>query len=393
MLTKSPNSMSRQIILSMAVLGASLLIILILWLTSPEKSTERQPVAAVRVDPYTVRVQNLQPDTRITGRLQPANRALLRFETSGQVRQRQVEPGVKVTAGSELLSLQSDDAQDALIEATAKLDMEAAAIKRDRRLLDIAGRDVVLQQQEVKRLQQLDSDSLVSASRLDQAKQKLLQLQSSQAQLRYSVDTAGSRIDSAKAAQARTQRNLARTTLRAPFAGTVNTVSVETGDYVTPATVAAELVDLEYIDLYAEVAGAAAEALQLEQAVSVDVAGRQYDGRIIALRSDPDPKTFTHALRIRLDSQGLTPGTLASARLPLRELNNVLTVPVSSLLQEEGNSYVFVIEGSVLARRVVSTGIRDGEQIVVESGLRAGDRVVSRDVAALTDGQRIEVAE
>ena len=385
--------MSRQIILAGAILGLSILIIVILQQTAPENSPQRQPVAAVRVEPFTLFARNLQPETRITGRLQPANRALLRFEMSGQVRQRQVEPGIKVEAGHALLSLQSEDAQDALTEATARLSMETAAVRRDRRLLEIAGRDVILQQQEVKRLQQLGSDSLVSASRLDQAKQKLLQLQSSQAQLRYSVETADSRIDSARAAQARAKRNLERTTLRAPFAGTVNTVSVETGDYVTPATVAAELVDLAFIDLYAEVAGKTTEALQLGQAVSVEVASRQYDGRIIALRSDPDPKTFTHALRIRLDSQGLIPGTLASARLPLREKNNVLTVPVSSLLQEDGQSYIFVINDSVLQRKVISTGLRDGEQIVIVSGLRAGDRIVSRDVAALTDGQRVDVAE
>ena len=393
MLTKPSKPMSKQIILSAGILGLSVLIIATLVLTAPENSQERQPVAAVRVEPYTVKQVDLQPDTRITGRLQPANRALLRFETSGQVRQRQIEPGIKVESGHALISLQSEDAEDNLIDATAKLEMETAAVRRDRRLLDIAGRDLILQQQEVKRLQQLGTESLVSASRLDQAKQKLLQLESSQARLRYSVETASSRLDSAGAAKARAQRALQRTTLRAPFSGTVNTVNVETGDYVTPATVAAEIIDLEAIDLYAEVGGTTAGALTLGQGVYVDVAGQSYRGRIIALRSDPDPKTFTHALRIRLDSDGLAPGTLASARLPLRKLNQVLTVPVSSMLQEDGSSYIFVIEGSRLERRVVRVGIRDGDQVVIVSGLQSGDRIVSRDIAALSNGQRVDVAE
>ena len=393
MLTKSSNSMSKQIILSVAVLGLSVLIIIALKLTAPENNPERQAIAPVRVEPFIVKRVNLQPDTRITGRLQPANRALLRFETSGQVMQRQVEPGIKVQSGSALISLQTEDAQDNLIDAVARLEMETAAIRRDRRLLEIAGRDLILQQQEVKRLQQLGSDSLVSASRLDQAKQKLLQLESSQARLRYSVETANSRLDSARAAKTRAQRALDRTTLRAPFSGTVNTVNVETGDYVTPATVAAELVDLESIDLYAEVGGTAAGALKLEQAVEVEIAGQSYRGHIIALRSDPDPKTFTHAIRIRLESAGLAPGTLASVRLPLQKQNDVLTVPVSSMLQEDGTSYIFVIDGSSLVRRVVRVGIRDGDQVVITEGLQAGDRIVSRDIAALSNGQRIEVAE
>ncbi len=387
----SSNSLIRQFILIVVVIGASALIVALLFLTAPENKPEEQVPIAVKVSPFVVNSKTIEPYVSVTGRLKPANRALLRFEVSGQLDERLVEPGQSVSVGDVLLGLSDADARDALAEEQARLDMETAAVKRDRRLLEISQKDVVLQQQEVRRLQQLRSESLVSSSKRDQSKQKLLQLQSNQAQLRYSVDTTQARLKSAWAAQARAARNLQRTRLTAPFNGTVNVVNLEAGDYVTPNVVAVELVDLENIDLYVEVSGATASAISLQQIVSVDVNGQLYKGKIIALRSDPDPNTFTHAIRIRLDSKHLLPGNLGKVDLPLKIQRSVLTVPVSSLLQQEGRSYVFVIKQGQLERREVQRGIRDKDSIVVTSGLQQGERIVARDIAALADGQHIEL--
>jgi len=371
----------------------SFLIIGLLFLTSPENKPVLKDPVAVKVSQVTLATTTINPRVTVTGRLQPANRALLRFEVSGQLAERQVEPGQLVEAGAVLLTLADADASDSLAEAQARLEMETAAVGRDRRLLKIASKDVVLQQQEVKRLQQLVSESLVSATRRDQAKQKLLQLQSNQAQLRYSVDTAEARIKSARAAQARAARNLARTKLTAPFAGTVNVVHNEVGDYVTPTSVAIELVDLDNIDLYVEVTGETAAAISLQQNVSLQINGQTHRGQVVALRSDPDPVTFTHAIRIRLESKGLLPGTLGSVVLPLAVQPAVLVVPVSSLLQEDGRSYVFVVKDGQLERRVVQIGVRDGDRMVVRSGLQSGEKIVARDIAALSDGQKVELFE
>ncbi len=393
MVEKTSNHLINQIILIAAVFVISVVIVALLFWTAPENKPEAQPLTAVKVTALTMHADTLEPYVSVTGRLQPANRALLRFEINGQLDERLVEPGQSVKAGDVLLRLSDADARDALAEKQARLEMETAAIKRDRRLLEIAAKDVVLQQQEVKRLQKLRSESLVSSSKRDQTKQKLLQLQSNQAQLQYSVETAQARLKSARAAQARAARNLQRTRLQAPFDGTVNAVNTEVGDYVTPNVVSVELVDLENIDLYVEVTGEVAAAISLQQKVNVEVNGSAYSGTVIALRSDPDPGTFTHAIRIRLESKNVLPGTLGTVDLPLQIQRSVLAVPVSSLLQEEGRHYVFVIKSGRLERREVQRGIRNKDRIVVESGLQEGEQIVARDIAALTDGQTVEMVK
>lgn len=393
MTEESKKRLSGQLFMAAAIIGMTVVIIVLLLLTRPDKTSESAPLAAVLVKSLPVEAMDLQPEVEVTGRLQPANRALLRFEVSGQLAQRHVEPGQIVEKGALLLSMKEGDARDALAEAQAKLDMEQAAIKRDRDLLKISIKDKELQSNEVLRLERLGANSLVSASRLDQARQRLLQLESAEAQLQYSVETATARLKTNRAALARAQRNLDRTVLRAPFAGTVNTVEIEPGDYVTPTSMALELVDLAQIDFYTEVSGSTAAALRLQQPVKIYVEGRELEGRVIALRSDPDPATFTHALRIRLPGNGLLPGGLASTRLPLSPLTSVLVVPVASVLQEEGRAYVFVIKDGQLERREVVTGLRYKEQQVITSGLREGENIVASDIAILSHGQSVRISQ
>ncbi|MEA2094083.1 MAG: efflux transporter periplasmic adaptor subunit, partial [Pseudomonadota bacterium] len=58
-----------------------------------------------------------------------------------------------------------------------------------------------------------------------------------------------------------------------------------------------------------------------------------------------------------------------------------------------GRSYVFRVAGNVLQRAEVTLDRRVGDLQVISSGLNAGDQVVVRDVAALSDGQRINVGK
>jgi cobalt-zinc-cadmium efflux system membrane fusion protein len=365
---------------------------LLIWST-PDRAPRLKAVSAVKVAAHKLAPANLNPVVEVTGRLQPVNRALMRFELSGQLAERLVEPGQVVAQGELLLRLADGDYRDALNEARAQLTMQRAAVKRDRTLLEIARRDRELQRREVARLEKLGSASLVSASHLDQARQRLLALESSEAELAYKVDTAQAQILISKSNVARAQRNLERASLTAPFAGTVNTVELEQGDYVSPNQPALELIDTRHIVLYVEVNGQTAAALSLGQRVDVMVDGMRWPGQITALQNDPDPDTFTHALRIRVDGEDLQTGQPAMARLPLRPLTAVLAVPVSAVLREEGRNYVFVIREGRLSRREIVTGMRHEDRIVVRQGLEPGEQVVARDVAALTDSQSVEVGD
>jgi HlyD family secretion protein len=375
------------------VVLAGIMVALLIW-TRPDTQAELQPLPPARVITDVVKLTNIQPVTRITGKLQPARRAELRLEVSGNVIERFVEPGQKVAAGDPLLQLYEGDFRDAVTEAYAQLSQEQDAIGRDRRLLDLVIKERVILEREVDRMEKLGRDSLASKSKYDEALRLLLQHQEEETRLKHSVDTAEARLNARRATLNLAERNLERSRLVAPFTGTINSVMFDVGDHIAAGQVAVELVQLDELDLYLEITGELAHQLQLGQEIRLAINGTELTGNIHAIAPDPNPVTHTHALRIRLPAENQTieiyPGQLARAELPGRLLSNVQVVPVSSILREEGQAYVFTVEGNHLSKQPVELVARQNDLQVIE-GIIPGTRIVTRDVGLLADGQEVHI--
>ncbi len=363
----------------------------LVYATRPEPRAALQDQWAVRVDITAVERSSVFPVERAVGRLLPARRAALSFEVPGRVVQRRVEPGMRVVTGQALLQLADEDLRSRLEEAEANYKLEKQAVQRDRDLLLLAERNTVLQRAEVDRLNTLKTRSLTSGSQLDTAQQTQIRLEAEEARLRHAVRTASARLALKKTQLDRSFRQVERTTLRAPFGGIVNVVEADIGDYVSLQTVVVEIVDLDASDLYVEVRGEAVDDLELGQALTVRMGDREVFGRLHSIQVDPDPTTHTHALRVRLPPGQPRLGQLAAVELPRMPLEEVLVVPVSAVLNVEGDAFVFKYGDGNLHRSSVALGPRVGEVQVVYNGVREGDRIVVRDVAGLSDGQAVVV--
>ena len=365
-----------------------------LYITGPVKAPELKALPTARIAVIQVTRKDVRPFDPITGRLQPAHKSALHFEVSGNLLKRLVEAGAEVQQGEVLLQLDDADYRDVATEAEARLQQEQASQLRDQQLLKLARNNVQLAQAGVDRLISLGKKSLSSQSRLDETRQQLLQLQSEEARLAYTVNTSRQRLAALQSALQRAQRNVRRAHLTAPYAGRVNQVWIEEGDHITPSDPVLELIDDRSLDLYAEVSGSTAAALKQGQPLEVSVNGTRRSGQLIAIQHNPDPETFTHPIRIRIPGEGLIPGMLASARLPLTTLPNAIVVPRPALLHDSGHSYLFVVkEGNRLERRQVEIGVHSGNLQVVHTGLDGDEIIVARDVAALTDGQVIMLSD
>jgi len=249
-----------------------------LWLlvTRPAEEPALRALAPVTVLVNHTRLADLHPQESVSGHLQPARRAWLRFEVDGLVARRHTEAGQAVAVGALLLELDDRDYQDALIQAQAEWHQEQENLERDRTLLQLAERSRRLQAEEVARLEQLGERSLASKTLLGDAQALLAQRQAEEARLRSSVETGPQRLAARKAALDRAQRNLDRTRLTAPFAGRVNQVLLDIGDFAGRNQQAVELIS-DQLDFYAQVRGPVARALTLGQRVTVQV-GRHSPG-------------------------------------------------------------------------------------------------------------------
>ena len=372
------------------ILAVAAVLVVLLVLTRPETRAELQPLPPSRVLLDTVRLMDIQPVTVITGRLQPVRKAHLRFEVSAQLIERLVEPGQIVFAGELLLKIEDGDFLDSVDEARAILLLEEEAIDRDRRLLELSIKQRALVERELQRLRQLGKESLASRSNYDEVEQRLLRQQADEASLRHSVGTSVSRLQTRRAALNRAQRNLRRTRLVAPFAATVNAVNVGVGDYVSSGQPAIDLVQLDELDLSLEVTGTVVSSLSLGRVINVTIGEHSRTGKIVAMAADPDANTNTYALRIRLSGSGLFAGQLARAELPGEFMSQVPVVPLTAVLREEGNNYVFRLSNGHVVKTPIRL-IKRHQDLQVIDGLPVNTRIVANDVAALADQQAVSV--
>jgi len=387
----SVTSAQRHLFLTLAILFVSVIVAVLLVVTRPEAKTESKQAAITRVEVAQVLVQDLQPQIELTGVLRPRQVASLRFEVGGELLSRTVEPGQSVTVGDLLLALDDADYRDAVIEAESQIVETRASMQRDRELQKLARENRDLAAREYQRLEKLGQDSLASQSARESARQQLINLESEDARLTFSVESNQARLDRQEAALNRARRNLERTRLLAPFDGRVNQVMVEVGDYLQTNSLALELIDTANLELRLEVSGDVVAALDLGQRLQVRVDDRSVEGELIALQLDPNPQTHTHPIRVRISGEALMPGQLGKVRLPLRAYPDALVVPATALLREEGGRFLYLVRDDHLLRQPVIPGIRQGDLQAIRQGVQAGDLVVARDVDVLSDGLQVQI--
>ena len=251
-----------------------------------------------------------------------------------------------------------------------------------------------MQERELARISELVKRNLTAQSSLDKARRTLIGFQSEEARVAHLVSAARARLGLSSTERDRAGRNLERTQLIAPFSGVVNRISAEVGNYVGVGQDAVTMVDVSEFDLLLHVDGKVASTLNIGDYIEVDLVEAEVpsiEGRLVSLQVDPDPQTFTYAARVRVASDGLRAGMIARAHLPQPPRSDVITVPIAAVQYLDGRTYVFAEYDGVLKRIRVSLGARIANDVIVESGLESGLRVVLHDVDRLADGQDVVV--
>jgi membrane fusion protein, multidrug efflux system len=117
-------------------------------------------------------------------------------------------------------------------------------------------------------------------------------------------------------------------------------------------------------------------------------------GTLSAVDSVVDPTTGMVKLRAMFDNRDnkLFPAQFVNIRLLINTLHNQTVVPVAAIQRGADGSYVFVVTpDKTVAQRDVKTGVQDGDNIQILSGLKPGDTVVVDGADRLRDGADVEI--
>lgn len=170
-----------------------------------------------------------------------------------------------------------------------------------------------------------------------------------------------------------------------PVAATLNGVVVERklaqGQVVQPADALFVVADLSRLWAVAQVPEQQVSLVKAGQSVRIEVpalGNEKLLGKLIFVGQTIDPETRTVLVRTELDNRDgrLKPAMLASMLIEARPVER-LVVPASAVVRENDEEHVFVAEGEATFRLVkVKLGPEQGGIRVVQSGLRGGEQLV-----------------
>ena len=200
---------------------------------------------------------------------------------------------------------------------------------------------------------------------------------------------------SAKAQVQLIQAQLAKATVRAPFSGKIGLRYISKGTYVTPTTLIAKLVNTNQLKITFSIPEKYASQMKVNNTLSFTTAGSKevFTAKIYAI--EPEIEVATRTLKLRAITQNpegkLFPGTFANVTLPLEKLTDALLVPTEALIPIQNGKKIFVIENGQAKEIIVETGARTDKEILITSGLKAGDTILTSGVMTLKDGSPVKV--
>lgn len=304
------------------------------------------------VDVDTARRLEVIDAVRATGRIEAEQAIELRPDEQGRITALLFREGQFVNRGTPLVKI-----DDAMLRA------EAERARADR---DLAG-------QQLGRAQRLRAENASSPADLERAE-------------------AAARTAAAELALLELQ--IARTTVRAPFAGVVGQRFVSAGDYVTTAT---RLLTLQTVDpqrAVIEVPERHAVSLRRGQTMEFTVAAqpeRLFRAEVDFIDPVVQDASRTIVVKARAPNPGrlLRPGMFIEARLATATRPNAVVVPEDAVQPLRTANVVWAVVDGKASRRVVELGARAQGIVEIVSGVSAGELVVVGGLERMAEGMPV----
>jgi RND family efflux transporter MFP subunit len=303
--------------------------------------------------------------------------------TSGYIEKRYVDIGDQVKAGTLLAEITAPELDHQIAQAHATLMQDQATLHQTEASHELArvtnARDSNLVKQGWLTLQQGDNDRLTLAAQ-DSA-----------------VDVAKSNI-AAQQAQIRVlNQEKAYQRVVAPFDGAVTQRYVDNGSLVqSGSTMMFTLMhsDVIRIQLYVPQDEAFGVEPGVQAVVHVpEIPNRSFPGTVtrIARALQPGSRTLLTEIDVPNPDSALSPGIYCIVELHIPRKTPSVVVPADAIVFNENGLHVALVDNGTVHFRRISIARDFGNEVEVQQGLRAGDRVVLNPMVDLTDGRKVAV--
>jgi len=299
----------------------------------------------IKVGGIVVKSQTFDNNLSLSGSIEANEQVEIRSEVSGIVEALYFNEGSNVTKGQVLFKVNDIELRAQLIQAQTK---EGLASENERRAKLLLQKEAISQEE---------------------------------------YDVARADYKSAQAQSQLIKAQIAKTSVRAPFSGKIGLRSISPGTYITPSILVAKLVNIGKLKITFSIPEKYATQVKVNSVLSFKVAGsnENYTATIYAI--EPEVEIATRTLKVRAIAENkdgkLLPGTFADVELPLDIIKDAIVIPTEAIIPVQNGKKVFVSSNGMAKEVMVETATRTDATILVLSGLKAGDTVVTNGVMSL----------
>lgn len=306
-----------------------------------------------KVNGMIVGTQEFTDQLSISGSIEAYEQVQIHPEVSGVVKGIYFQEGSNVSNGQLLLKINDSELQAQLKQALSKEQLAAETESRAKQLLK---KEAISQEE---------------------------------------YDVAFAELRSLKAQTELIRAQLAKTVIRAPFSGRIGLRSISAGEYVTPNTAIAKLVNSSQVKISFSVPEKYAGQMQKNTSISFSVAGstKTYQAKIYAIEPGIEINTRTLQLKALANNPGadLLPGSFAKINLPLASIKDAILIPTQSIIPVLKGKMVFISDSGKAKQVMVETGPRTDKNVLVVSGLKVGDTLLTSGMMSLKPETPVKV--
>jgi len=238
--------------------------------------------------------------------------------------------------------------------------------------------------------------ALVQARSLsDTAQQHLTSLETvgRSAQLR----SAQAQMDAAKAHYQSSEAQLSYAEVRSPMNGIVSDRPVNIGEMASSGSALLSIVDISQVVARANIPVQEAAAMSVGNPASIFGSGVELAGKITVVSPAVDPNTTTLQIWVGAPNPGerMKLGLTVQIAVNIGDIKDAVIVPVSALLASEGGGEKVMIAGAdgLAHESKIETGVREGDNVQIVSGVKPGDQVIIEGALGLDDKAKIQIKQ
>jgi len=406
--TRSKPRRRSRIVQLASVVGLVIVLVLVWYFldSKPNKAANRQRAEVVPVEIALTTTMDVPDQIKSIGNVESISAVAIRSQVEGTLRAVHFTPGQEVKKGDALFTIDPRSSEAMLAQANANLAKAVAAVDQGKQVLVkdqanatnariIMKRDLTLVEQGV--VSREEYDNSVAASQAAEATVRADQ---------SAINSLNAAVQAEQANVRNAQVQLSYSTIRAPISGKTGNLVVTTGNLVRADDTTPLVTITQSSPIYVTFTVPEPDFVRIREYAShqdfhtaVSLPGSSQhteEGKLSLIDNTVDTSTGTIRLKATFENADrlLYPGQFANVVLTLGTQHQAVVIPSQAVQIGQDNSFVYTVKpDNTVEVRTVKPGTTYNGMILIEDGLKPGEKVVTDGQLRLVPGAAVQAKE